>query len=70
MDISQQVFLESFTTSVLGASSGIVKAGPGQAHACLAKVRPAHVCASTCVVSAMVKHIAGAQPIPMTWLHH
>ena len=33
MDISQQVFLESFTTSVLGASSGVVKAGPGRAHA-------------------------------------
>ena len=33
MDISQQVFLESFATFVLGASSGVVKAGPGWACA-------------------------------------
>ena len=37
---------------------------------CPAKVRPAHVCASTSVVSALVKHTAGARPIPMTWLLH
>ena len=43
------------------------RAWPGT---CLAKVRPAHVCASTSVVSAMVKCTAGARPIPMTWLLH
>ena len=37
---------------------------------CPVKVRPAHVCASTSVVSAMVKRTAGARPIPMTWLLH
>ena len=37
---------------------------------CLAKVGPAHVCASISVVSAMVKRTAGARPIPMTWLLH
>ena len=35
---------------------------------CPAKVRPTHVHASASVVSAMVKHTAGARPIPMTWL--
>ena len=44
-----------------------VRAWPGT---CSTKVRPAHVCTSTSVVSTMVKRTAGARPIPMTWLFH
>ena len=37
---------------------------------CSAKVRPAHVCATTSVVSAMVKRTVGPRSIPITWLLH
>ena len=43
------------------------RAWPGTSPA---KVCPAHVRASTSVVSAVVKRTAGAWPIPMIWLRH